>query len=69
MLILGLSGSASHSGAVTGLGAGLTVLGVTILAPLLAPPVLTVLGWPFAKIWGTNGKIARANAIRAGTWR
>jgi putative ABC transport system permease protein len=64
VLILGLSGSASHSGAVTGLGAGLTVLGVTILAPILAPPVLQVVGWPFAKIWGTNGKIARANAIR-----
>ena len=64
VLILGLSGSASHSGAVTGLGAGLTVLGVTILAPILAPAVLTVVGWPFAAIWGTNGKIARANAIR-----
>jgi putative ABC transport system permease protein len=64
VLILGLSGSASHSGAVTGLGAGLTVLGVTVLAPILAPPVLRVVGWPLARLYGTNGKIAVANAIR-----
>jgi putative ABC transport system permease protein len=64
VLILGLSGSTGHGGPITGLGAGLTVLGVTILAPIIAPFVLRVLGWPIAKIWGTTGKLARDNAIR-----
>jgi putative ABC transport system permease protein len=64
VLVLGLSGSTGSSGAVTGLGAGLTVLGVTVLAPIIAPYVLRVIGWPIAKIWGTSGRLARDNAIR-----
>jgi putative ABC transport system permease protein len=64
VLILGLSGSTSSSGQLTGLGAGMTVLGVTVLAPIIAPAVLRVIGWPIAKLWGTTGRLARDNAIR-----
>ncbi len=64
VLILGLSGSTGSSGTLTGLGAGLTVIGVTVLAPIIAPSVLRVIGWPIAKIWGTSGRLARDNAIR-----
>ncbi len=64
VLILGLSGSTGSSGAVTGLGAGLTVLGVTVLAPIIAPFVLRIIGWPIARIWHTSGRLARDNAIR-----
>ena len=64
VMILGLSGSVGKSGQLTGLGAGLTVLGVTVLAPVIAPPVMRVIGAPIARIWGTTGGLARANAIR-----
>jgi putative ABC transport system permease protein len=64
VLILGLSGSTDKSGLLTGVGAGLTVLGVTVLAPVIAPAVLRVIGWPIAKLYGTSGRLARDNAIR-----
>ncbi|MDP9220343.1 MAG: ABC transporter permease [Actinomycetota bacterium] len=64
IMILGLSNSVGKAGLLTGLGAGLTVLAVTILAPIVAPPVLRVLGLPFVRIWKTTGGLARSNAIR-----
>jgi putative ABC transport system permease protein len=64
IMILGLSGSTGSSGLLTGVGAGLTVLGVTVLAPIIAPAVLRVIGAPIAKLWGTTGRLARDNAIR-----
>jgi putative ABC transport system permease protein len=64
VLLLGLKGATSHSGAVTGLGAGMTVIGIIVLAPVIAPAVLRVLAWPFARLFGYTGRLARENAVR-----
>jgi putative ABC transport system permease protein len=64
ILCIGLFGSVSNAGVLTGLGAGLLVIGVTVLAPIIAPPVLRVITTPFGRLWGTSGRLARDNAIR-----
>ena len=49
---------------LVGLGAALLFIGVTTLSPLVARPVVGVLGWPFAKL-GVPGRLGRGNAMRS----
>ncbi|GAB2899751.1 ABC transporter permease [Streptomyces mayteni] len=51
------------SGATMGLGAGLLVIGVFVLTPLLSRPVIA-LASPLLRIFGVSGKLARLNAVR-----
>jgi putative ABC transport system permease protein len=63
-LSAGLYGSGSGRLPLIGLGALLTFLGVAILGPVLAKPVVRVLGAPLPSLRGTTGTLARANAAR-----
>jgi putative ABC transport system permease protein len=48
-----------------GLGAVTTIMGVFVLGPVIARPVLKVIGWPAAKASGVTGELARENATRS----
>ncbi|MCW2600734.1 MAG: hypothetical protein JWM02_2563 [Frankiales bacterium] len=69
-IILGLGGAALAAGLngagiqLVGLGAALSFLGVTVLSPLVARPVVGLLGWPFARL-GVPGRLGRGNAMRS----
>jgi putative ABC transport system permease protein len=47
-----------------GLGALATILGVFVLGPVIARPVLRVLGVPATRLSGTTGRLAQENARR-----
>ena len=49
---------------LVGLGAAVSFLGVASLSPLVARPVVSALGLPFAKI-GISGRLGRGNAVRS----
>ena len=49
---------------VLGLGAVGMLLGVNILSPAVAGPMSEVLGWPAARVFALNGRLARLNAAR-----
>lgn len=61
---LGLSGSGDNPLLLVGLGAGLVFLGVTVLGPVIAPPVTRVIGWPVARLRGMTGRLATQNTLR-----
>jgi putative ABC transport system permease protein len=48
-----------------GLGALTTIMGVFVLGPVIARPIIKLLGWPPARISGVTGELARENAIRS----
>jgi putative ABC transport system permease protein len=60
-LVLGLTGGGLS---LVGLGAALSFIGVTVISPLFARPVVAVLGLPFAK-FGVPGALGRGNAMRS----
>lgn len=45
-------------------GALAVLMGVAAMSPAAAPGVAGIIGWPFAKVWGTTGLLARQNAAR-----
>ena len=47
------------------IGAVLVFVGVNTLSPSFARPVATVLGRPFARLFGVSGQIAQGNAARS----
>ena len=49
---------------LVGTGAALSFLGVTVLSPLFARPVVGLLGMPFAAL-GVSGRLGRGNAMRS----
>ncbi len=49
---------------VMGFGAFLLFMGATALSPLVARPIAEALSWPFVKIYGVTGVLARGNASR-----
>ncbi|MGI8329206.1 ABC transporter permease [Actinomadura scrupuli] len=60
----GLAGSGEDGASLVGLGAALVFLGIAMLSPLLSRPVTGVLGWPFARLAGTVGRMSRENTRR-----
>ena len=48
-----------------GVGAGLVFLAVAVLSPLMARGVVSALALPLGRIFGTSGRLARANAARS----
>ncbi|WP_326597137.1 ABC transporter permease [Streptomyces sp. NBC_01803] len=50
-------------GATMGLGAGLLVIGVFVLTPLLSRPVIAAAS-PLLRLFGVSGRLARLNAVR-----
>jgi putative ABC transport system permease protein len=63
--ILARPGSGPQWGAVTGLGALMTIFGVTSLSGTFARPVARAIGAPLQQALGTAGKFARDNAGRS----
>lgn len=61
---LGLLVSVANAIAYVGAGALIFFLGVSILAPLAARPVASVLGWPLPRMFGVTGSLAQENTRR-----
>ncbi|MGO3796086.1 MAG: ABC transporter permease [Pauljensenia sp.] len=53
-----------HAGTILGIGAAVLVLGVLVVAPVLARWVVPVLGWPFSRFLRPLGRIAVGNVVR-----
>ncbi|MFD0903752.1 ABC transporter permease [Actinomadura sediminis] len=64
LIAAGLAGSGNGAVALVGGGAFGVFIGVTMLAPVISVPVVTVLGAPFARLLGAPGRLARRNALR-----
>lgn len=55
--------SGTLAAVLVGVGAMLTLIGVSALAPLVLEPIMRVVGAPFARL-GESGRLARLNAMR-----
>lgn len=64
ILLLGLFALSDHQLLAVGAGALLTFVGVAILAPVVAVPVVRVMGKPVQALRGVPGTLARENAMR-----
>jgi putative ABC transport system permease protein len=64
MLGLGLFGSIANGLWFVALGALTVFVGVSILAPLFARPLASVIGWPLPKLFGVPGELAVQNTRR-----
>ena len=67
LMLAGLfAGSLSTSSRLLAIGIGAATLfvGVGMIAKTLVPALASVLGWPAARLGGTAGRLARANALR-----
>ncbi|WP_236008531.1 ABC transporter permease [Actinomadura physcomitrii] len=60
----GLAGNGGNPAVPVGAGAFAVFIGVAMLAPVISVPVVKVLGWPFARLMGAPGRLARQNALR-----
>jgi putative ABC transport system permease protein len=60
----GLTGHGTTALYLTGAGALVIFLGITTLSPIVSKPVIAALGWPFARLFGTVGRLSRENAQR-----
>ena len=65
VLIKGTTGTGGSAAQVVGLGALVILIGVVTLAPLIAGPVVSLLGSPFRRLFGTVGVLASENARRS----
>ena len=61
----GVVGSGSGALTMLGVGAVITIIGVFVLGPVIARPVMDVLGMPIARLSGTTGRLAAENAKRS----
>ena len=66
LLVVGLLSDLSTSALILllGLGALGMLMGVNIVSPAIAGPLSQVLGWPAARVFSLNGRLARLNAVR-----
>ena len=60
----GVAGNGAGALQLLGLGALTTIMGVFVLGPVIARPVIKLIGWPVAK-GGVTGELARENATRS----
>src|SRR6185437_1344513 len=64
VLVKGTTGTGNQAAEVVGIGALLILIAVVALAPLAAGPVVTVLGAPIRRLYGTVGVLSSENARR-----
>jgi putative ABC transport system permease protein len=64
LLFAGLFGGIGNALLVTGIGAAVTFLGVSVVAPLFARSFGKVVGAPLPRAFGVAGRLARENAVR-----
>jgi len=68
VLALGLFGETENGPpaiALVGLGAAIIFFGIFILSPLFARPIAGIIGAPFQRFAGVEGKLARENSMRS----
>lgn len=63
-ILLGLFGGGGGAAGLVGLGAAVTFIGVFVLGPVIARPVVSLLGAPIAWARGVTGRLAGENARR-----
>ncbi|MFE7116208.1 ABC transporter permease [Streptomyces sp. NPDC057654] len=61
--VIGATGMGSDGKGLLGLGAGLLLIGVFVLTPLLSRPLIAAAA-PVLRAFGISGKLARQNAVR-----
>jgi putative ABC transport system permease protein len=61
----GIVGDGAGAMQLLGLGALTTIMGVFVLGPVIARPVIKLIGWPVARTTGVTGELARENATRS----
>jgi putative ABC transport system permease protein len=64
LLFLGLFAGISNELAVTGIGAGVVFLGISVLAPLFARAFGLTVGAPLPRLFGVTGRLAQENSVR-----
>ncbi|MDQ6841598.1 MAG: FtsX-like permease family protein, partial [Actinomycetota bacterium] len=67
LMLIGLLVSGLSTGArllAVGVGAVALFIGFSMLAPVLVPPLVRILGWPASKLGGSAGKLAQGNSSR-----
>jgi putative ABC transport system permease protein len=67
LMLVGLLVSSLSTGVrllAVGVGAVGLFIGVSMLAPVLVPPLVRVLGWPASRMGGSAGKLAQGNSSR-----
>lgn len=64
LLLLGLYTDLGNPLLITGIGAGVTFIGVSTVAPLFARQFGKVVGSPLPRAFGVTGRLARENAVR-----
>ncbi|MFJ1752079.1 ABC transporter permease [Kitasatospora sp. NPDC088134] len=64
LILVGANRTGGLAQLLLAVGAGLTLIGVFVLLPLLSRPVIALVGPLLAKVFGTPGKLARLNAVR-----
>ena len=64
LIMIGLFAVSSNQLLLTGTGALLTFVGVSVLAPMVVGPVVSAIGAPVARFRGVSGRLARENAMR-----
>ncbi|MFB7948457.1 ABC transporter permease [Kitasatospora phosalacinea] len=64
LILTGANRTGGPAQLMLSVGAGLTLIGVFVLLPLLSRPVIALVGPALAKVFGTPGKLARLNAVR-----
>ena len=62
--VAGILGEGVGAVQLLGIGALITVIGLVVLGPVVARPIVHVLGAPAAKVSGPMGRLARENAQR-----
>ena len=64
LLLLGLYTELGSPLLITGIGAGVTFIGVSTVAPLFARQFGRVVGSPLPRAFGVTGRLSRENAVR-----
>ena len=64
LLLVGLYTDLGNPLLITGIGAGVTFIGVSTVAPLFARQFGRVVGSPLPRVFGVTGRLSRENAVR-----
>lgn len=65
LLLYGMFGKSSQALLLVAGGAILVFVGVSSLSALVARQMASVIGWPFARLFGMTGRLGRGNAMRS----
>jgi putative ABC transport system permease protein len=64
VLLVGLYTEVGSSVLITGIGAGITFIGVSVIAPFIARHFGRIAGRPLPAVQGVTGRLAQENAVR-----